>query len=309
VLVMDKVIHILKRYFINRKWWWISTYIWTTLSTLSGGSLTVTVITNGASRIYGFTISDYSGVTGFGKTGTDQQDSAPTSGSSTISLSGTLSSSLMIDDIADAGSGNTIIFSQNNGQSIRDTNSPFCGSNSCKISDSTSPILGWSWSSGSGCPCIVSHSSLELQGNQNLNPTVAQCYGNCGTPAITALNTNSTHTINFNVSQTYLYISQIQLNGFIVNMTMNIACNPTPFGPCKNNQPFLGIYTTASNCVGSSAFTTGCPGNLLTSISSSTFVKGKFTQSFSYPVFVGQWLGVAFSASQSDLISMILILI
>src|SRR3989442_11066146 len=66
----------------------ISTYIWTTLSTSSGGSLTVTVITNGASRIYGFTVSDYSGVTGFGKTGTDQQDTAGNSGTSTISLTG-----------------------------------------------------------------------------------------------------------------------------------------------------------------------------------------------------------------------------
>src|SRR5207245_4689549 len=131
---------------------------------------------------------------------------------------------------------------------------PCTGGNFCRASDSTSPILGWTWTGGTSCPCFSSHSSLELLGNQNANPTIAQCYCNCGNPPVTAVNTNSTHTINFNVSQTWLYISQIQLNGFIVNMTMNIACNPTPTGPCKNNQPFLGIYTTTSNCIGSSAF-------------------------------------------------------
>src|SRR5207245_5156642 len=76
-----------------------STYIFTTLSTASGGSLVVTVATGGPSRIYQIAVSDYSGVTGFGKTGADQQDTAGASGSTTVSLSGTSASSLMIDDI------------------------------------------------------------------------------------------------------------------------------------------------------------------------------------------------------------------
>ncbi|HYT45175.1 MAG TPA: hypothetical protein VEP90_22805 [Methylomirabilota bacterium] len=278
----------------------VSTYIFTTLSTLGSGSLLVVVATGGPNRVYEMIALDYSGVARIGTSGTEQNDNSGNSGTSTVSLTGTSSSSIMIDDFAQGGS--AITLTQNNGQTIRDsaTNGGFTPcQNGCKASDSSSPILGWSWSGGSCSPCTISHSSLELQGNLNTNPTVSQCYGNCGTPAVTAVNTNSTHTINFNVSQTYIYISQIQLTGFIVNMTMNIACNPTPFGPCKNNQPFLGVYTTNTNCVGSSAFTTGCPGNLISSSSSSTYIKGKFTQPLNIPVFVGQWLGVAFSASQS----------
>jgi hypothetical protein len=279
-----------------------STYIWSTLSTSGSGSLVVTVATGGANRIYAFTASDYSGVLGFGKTGTDQQDSTGGSGTSTISLTGTGSASLMIDDLGfTSGSGVTLI--QNNGQTIRDTNASNCllGANLlCRIADVASPILGWSWSGGNACPCFESHSVLELTGTINTNPVVSQCYGNCGNPPVTAVNTNSTHTINFNVSQTWVYISQVQITGFIQNMTMNIACNPTPFGPCKNNQPFLGLYLTGSSCVGATAFTAQCPGLLITSSTSSTYVKGKFTQPLSnIAVSTGQWIGVAFSASQS----------
>jgi hypothetical protein len=277
-----------------------STYIYGTLSTSGSGSLLVTVATGGANRIYGFTASDYSGVLGFGKTGTDQQDSAGASGTTTVSLTGVGSASLMIDDgyfEVNIGGGSPTV-SQNNGQSIRDTTG--CNLYICRAGDGTSPTLGWSWSGGTGCPCFVSHSVLELTGTINTNPVVSQCYGNCGNPPVTAVNTNSTHTINFNVSQTYMYISQVQITGFIQNMTMNIACNPTPFGPCKNNQPFLGLYLTGSSCVGATAFTAQCPGQLITSSTSSTFVKGKFTQPLSnIPVNTGQWIGVAFSASQS----------
>src|SRR5438445_6243326 len=43
--------------------------------------------------------------------------------------------------------------------------------------------------------------------------TVTQCYGNCGNPAITLDNTNSSHTVNFNQSITLFYEFQSNLNG------------------------------------------------------------------------------------------------
>src|SRR6267378_8119626 len=63
-----------------------STLIFTTLSTTSGGSLVVTIATGGPVRSYGFTVSDYSGVTGFGKSGADQNDNTGNGATSTITL-------------------------------------------------------------------------------------------------------------------------------------------------------------------------------------------------------------------------------
>src|SRR4029077_11415710 len=201
-----------------------STYIQVTLATASGSDA-VTVATGGATRIYAFTASDYSGATGFGKTGTDQQDSAGNTGTSTNVLSGTLGSSLMVDDIAIAGSGGFTLVG-NNGQSVRDT--PTNGGNSpcngiCKTSDTASPTLGWSWSGGSGCGCFMSHVSLELTGVTLSQTTVTQCYGNCGSPAVTLVNTNSSHSINFNQSITLFYEFQSNLNGFLNNITISFG--------------------------------------------------------------------------------------
>ncbi len=52
---------------------------------------------------------------------------------------------------------------------------------------------------------------------------LTQCYGNCGSPAITLANTNSTKSINFNQSITLLYVFQSNLNGVILNLTTNLA--------------------------------------------------------------------------------------
>jgi hypothetical protein len=274
----------------------ISTYIQATLATSSGGSLIVTIATGGPTRIYTVVVSDYSGVTGFGKTGTDQQDNVGNSGTSTVSLTGTSSSSLMIDDFGLGG--NIATITQNNGQSVRDTpgGSTPCNTD-CKASDGTSPILGWTWS-GSGAGTFVSHSSLELQGSTTSSTTVAQCYGNCGSPAITVINTNSTHSINFNQSITLFYEFQSNLNGFIQNYTLNYAKICGSGDKCTANTLFVALYTISSCQTGQTPFSSQCPGSKVSSSSQSPPTKARLSYVASnVQVYAGQWIGVSISAS------------
>jgi hypothetical protein len=68
------------------------------------------------------------------------------------------------------------------------------------------------------------HAVVELKGTgTGTTVTTTQCYGNCGNPAVTIANTNSTHTINFNQTITLLYEFQSNLNGFVQNYTLNYA--------------------------------------------------------------------------------------
>jgi hypothetical protein len=282
----------------------VSTYIFATLATASGGSLVVTVATGGGNRIYTFTASDYSGATGFGKTGTDQQDTAGNSGTSSISLTGTSSTSLMIDDFGIDGSTFSSV-TPTSGQIVRDT--PTNGGNTpcngvCKATDGTSPILSWSWSGGSGCQtppaCFMSHSALELQGSQNTTPSTVQCYGNCGSPAITIVNTNSTHSINFNQSITLFYEFQSNLNGFVQNYTLNYAQVCGSGNKCTANTLFVALYTIPSCQTGQTPFSSQCPGSKISSSSQSPPTKARLSYvANNVQVFAGQWLGVSISAS------------
>ena len=270
-----------------------SSYIFATLSALSSGSDVVTVATGGATRVYGFAATDYSGVTGFGATGTDQQDSAGATGTSTVSLAGTSGTSAMIDII---GIVSSVTFTANNGQTIRDSSPPNagpCAAQTCDVADSTSPILGWSWSGGSACPCSMSHSALELTGLASgpVN-TVTQCYGNCGNPPITLANTNSTHTVPFNQSITLLYEFKSNIDGFLLNVTTNLAKTYT-----NGQAVFFGVYTIPSCPLGVTPFSTQCPG--LRQISGSTFFttfKGRIgIANLQVAVSNGQWIGIAVS--------------
>lgn len=279
----------------------VSTYIQTTLATASGGSLTVTVATGGPNRIYEIVISDYSGVNAFGNSGNDQQDSAGNSGTSSISLSATSGSSVFIDDFTSAGS--TLTISQSNGQTIRDaaSNGGFLPcQNKCQAADSQSPIVGWTWSGGSACGCFISHSVLEMVGNPatSNNFAVSQCYGNCGNPPVTIVNTNSTHNINFNQSITLFYEFQSNLNGFVQNYSLNTAAICGAGSRCSVNTLYTALYTIANCAVGNTPFSAQCPGSRVSAASTTGIQKQRFTAIAStVPVYAGQWVGVAVSAS------------
>jgi len=279
-----------------------STYIFATLSTTGSGSLTITVATGGASRIYGFAASDYTGVVGFGKTGTDQQETATNSGSSTVSLTGTSATSAMIDDFYAIAVTWTV--SASNSQTTRDSGvaSGPCNLGTCRAADSTSPILGWSWTGGTeACPCSVSHSALELQGAATgpVN-TVFQCYGNCGNPPITLVNTNSTHAVAFNQTITLLYEFKSNLNGFLLNVTANAAKTYT------NGQGVaFGVYTIASCPLGVTPFSSQCPGLLQQQGAiglGSNLQKGRVSlANLQIAVLNGQWVGISITAQYTGL--------
>ncbi len=282
-----------------------STYIFATLSTASSGSLVVTVATGGPSRAYGFTASDYNNVIGFGKTGTDENDAAGASGTSTVSLTGTGATSAFIDDFL-LFTISTPTVTANNGQTIRDNGvTAFCSASACTAADSTSPILGWSWSGGgAGCSpppaCFMSHSALELTGaaSGTIN-TVFQCYGNCGNPPITLVNTNSTHTVNFNQSITLFYEFQSNLNGFLLNVTTNLAKSYAN----SPNTPAFGVYTIPSCPSGQTPFSSQCPGQLQqTNGFFFNQPKGRVSlANLRIAVSNGQWVGIALSAAFSGL--------
>jgi hypothetical protein len=123
------------------------------------------------------------------------------------------------------------------------------------------------------------------------------CYGNCGNPAITLANTNSTHTINFNNSVTLFYEFQSNLKGFILNETVNIARTYA-----NGMQVGLGIYT-ASCPAGTTPFTSACVGQQrANTVSNPNIAKGKFTFIPSpISVSLGQWVGIAVTAFQAGL--------
>lgn len=122
---------------------------------------------------------------------------------------------------------------------------------------------------------------------------VTQCIGNCGSPAVTLVNTNSiTNGFNFNLSVTAFYEVQATLSGFLLNETVNVGQNYN-----NGQQVLLGIYT-ASCLSGTTPFTSSCPGQLQASVTSNVNVqKGKFSL-VPTPVSVtaGQWIGLAFSS-------------
>jgi len=134
---------------------------------------------------------------------------------------------------------------------------------------------------------------LELQGSSTGSiVTVTQCFGNCGNPAVTLANTNSTHSINFNQSITIFYIFQSSLNGFFLNASANLAKTYT-----NGQTVYLGLYIAASCALGASPFTANCPGSLISSNSYTNPSKGKITLSVNNGVALtnGEYAAVAVS--------------
>ena len=120
---------------------------------------------------------------------------------------------------------------------------------------------------------------------------VTQCYGNCGTPAVTLANTNSTHLTNWNVSITQFYAAQSSLNGFVVNVTVPVARSYS-----NGNGLVLGLYAVDPTCTGT-PFTPSCPGFLQSSQSFTNPGKANAVMTVHYSVVNGQWIGVSVSGS------------
>jgi hypothetical protein len=110
-------------------------------------------------------------------------------------------------------------------------------------------------------------------------------------------NTNSSHTINFNQSIVLLYEFQSNINGFILNVTTNIA-------KTYNNGivPVVAIYEVISCPTGQLPFTPQCPGQLQTAGSpiGSNPTKGSFSLKASngqIPVSNGQWVAIGVTSN------------
>jgi len=123
--------------------------------------------------------------------------------------------------------------------------------------------------------------------------TVTQCYGNCGTPPITVVNTNTTKTINFNQSITLFYQAQSNLNGFVVNTTATVGRTYSNF-----ISVLLGLYTVDVSCTATNLpFSTQCPGFLQKSTIFLNPAKGRITMITNTGIQNGQWFGISVSAS------------
>ena len=137
------------------------------------------------------------------------------------------------------------------------------------------------------------------QGSGGQISTVTQCYGNCGSPAVTLANTNSTHTVNFNQTLTLLYTFQAQINGFVVNVTSNLAKSYT-----NGQTPYLALYYVNSCPSGQTPFSTQCPAlKVLDSTGLITSTKGRVSISAGsrFPVSNGQWIGIALTGQFAGL--------
>lgn len=142
----------------------------------------------------------------------------------------------------------------------------------------------------------VEHALIELDGPggtpSNLGTQTA-CFGNCGNPAVTLANTNSTHTVAFNQSIELFYSFQSNLNGQVLNITANVAKTYS-----NGNSLVLGVYTIPSCSAGQPPFSPICPGALQKSSTIQNPSKGmnSFTN-LAIPVSNGQWVGLAFTAT------------
>jgi hypothetical protein len=122
---------------------------------------------------------------------------------------------------------------------------------------------------------------------------LSQCYGNCGNPAVTLANTNSTHTVPFNQTITLLYPFQSALNGYAQNITTNLA------KPYNFQTVSIGLWETTGCPINSQPFTSACPGLRVASLTSALNPsKGVFSLAFApgqIATAAGQWFAVGVS--------------
>ena len=175
----------------------------------------------------------------------------------------------------------------------------------CLNFGTTTPTIGNSYNTGVSNPCTSAEAAIigggfTQSGTSGSTITVNQCYGNCGSPAITLANTNSTHTTNFNQTIMQFYQFQSNLNGFVVNASVNVAKSYTG---ASGQAIFLAIYTISSCPTGQLPFTPSCPGNQVGVFNGGPPQKGKFSLFVSpnqIPVQNGQWLAIGFSCLVSS---------
>ncbi|HEX9240434.1 MAG TPA: hypothetical protein VF910_07280, partial [Candidatus Bathyarchaeia archaeon] len=274
----------------------------------SASSSDTVTITRSSNNFVGAFL-DYSGVGSFGQTGSQQLDSAGSSGVSQVTLSNVATTSWIFESFFYETAGTSGSSTANNGQILRDgMSTSVCATNgfgNCNSYDvpapSSAPALSISYSSNScAAPgCFASHSAVELiAGAPGPTQTVTSCFGNCGAPAITLVNTNSTHTVNFNQSITLFYEVQLSVTGFMLNVTTNLAKTySTNFAA-----PFLGFYR-AQCPVGVTPGSNACPFALIEAVGTGVFAKGRASMAggSQFPVVAGDWIGIAVSAQISGL--------
>lgn len=151
-----------------------------------------------------------------------------------------------------------------------------------------------------GCGCIIGGS---FNAQSSSGATVTQCYGNCGTPPITLANTNSTKSINFNQSITLFYEFQSNLNGIILNSSLNYANFCGSGNKCTVNTLFIAIYLVGNCPSTQQPFSNACPASRL---SQSTYSPPGKARLFSICTSIcqvsnGQWVGIAVSATFSGI--------
>ncbi len=153
----------------------VSTYIYSA-PTSTTGSDTITTSTGGPTRIWNEVAMDYSGVTGFGAIGREQNDNCcdgTGAGTSSVTLTVSATSSF-VEEAMGYSAGNTQTLTATSGQTTRNsvfgtqlstTKTGVSGSQTYSFSFSTTPTINCT---GGGGPCFFSHSALELTGGSPL---------------------------------------------------------------------------------------------------------------------------------------------
>jgi hypothetical protein len=269
-----------------------------------GGSDVVTVAQGGCSSAFSnqfsFSVDIYSAVTGIGAINSNFGTVASGTSSDTLTML-TQPASIIFESLAVSDSNsNCPSNSAGSGQSVRDTvGCASAGGNringitmdkSIASGGSTSSTGSWTVAASS---TTFFHTTTELLAAGGSVTALTQCYGACGNPAITLVNTNATHAINFNQSFTIFYEFQSGINGVLLNVTVNSAKTYT------NQQNIgLGVYTATCGA-GQTPFTTACSGLLQQSNQARNPAKGRFSLTQPVTVTNGEWIGIAVSASIS----------
>ncbi len=270
------------------------------------------IVSSSSSGVIQLEIVQYTGITAIGTNGFDNAFNRPSSYSSTVTL--TTSKAAVIYEgwavLNGAGGGGACAgLSSITGSPI--FNMPCfdcivsCGSDKGMNALSAQIFLTGgpgtfpntvSWVGAANADNQQVHFALELDlANAILITAASQCYGNCGSPAVTYANTNSTHSINFNNSVTLFYEAQSNLNGIVSNVTLNIAKTYT-----NGENLVLGLYSVDPSCNGA-PFTPTCPAFLQTSSKFTNPSKGPISMPTSFQIQIGEWIGISVTAAFTGL--------
>src|SRR5712664_769318 len=180
----------------------ITTIIYTA-PTSTTGTDTITTTTGGATRQWREIAMDYSGIVGFGVTGTEQNDNCcdgAGAGTSSVTLAVSATSSF-VEEAMGYFSGNTQTLTPTSGQTIRNsvfgtylstTKTGVTGSQTYSFSFSTTPTINCT---GGGGPCFFSHSALELIGGSPLISDFSKVRWNFNSTCVTPVGPTSPEMI------------------------------------------------------------------------------------------------------------------